>query len=229
MFSQLPGVYFCVKDRQHRLIWGNSALFQRLNKSEDEMAGTIDEEYFPKHVAESFVRDDKQVLKTGRPLINRVAVWYNDQRILDWFVKCKFPLYDNAGKIVGLIVSIQNYEGIRAAQTPFAELRGAIEYIRKNPLERISVEKLAKISGVSPRHLHRKFKRAFNLSVQEFLLKTRVQGTIDALIRSDSPISQIALNFGFCDQSAFTRRFRQNTGYTPRQFRKLHAVSSAAP
>jgi AraC-like DNA-binding protein len=224
MFNQLPGIYFCVKDRQSRLVWGNEALFERLNVSEDEMTGTTDYQYFPQHVADSFVRDDQAVVRTGRPILNRVAVWYNEQRILDWFVKNKFPLRDAAGKIIGLIVSIQNYEGMHHAQTPFSELSRVIEHIRSHAGERIAVTDLARISGVSPRHLHRRFRRAFGLSVQEFLSKTRIQGAIDALIRTDHPISAIALEFGFCDQSAFTRQFGSYTGTTPAAFRRRHSV-----
>jgi AraC-like DNA-binding protein len=188
------------------------------------MPGTVDEEYFPRHIAESFVRDDLKVIRTGVPLINRVAVWYNEQRILDWFVKCKFPLRDHRGKIAGLIVSIQNYDGIRDAQTPFSEVSRAIDYIRENSRERISVPKLAANSGVSPRHLNRRFQSAFGVSAQAFLAKTRIQATIDALLRTAKPISEIALEFGFFDQSAFTRQFRENTGFTPKQFRQLHML-----
>ena len=227
LFNQLPGVYFCVKDLRSRLIWGNEALFRRLNMSEDKMPGTVDQEYFPAHVAESFIADDQRVLATGKPLINRVAVWYSEQRILDWFVKCKFPLRNQAGRIVGLIVCIQNYEGMHDAQTPYSELNRAIDYIRKNSRERISVARLASISGVSPRHLHRRFHEAFRLSAQEFLMKTRIQATVDALIRTNMSISEIATDFGFCDQSAFTKQFRKHTGYTPRKFRQLHAIKPA--
>jgi AraC-like DNA-binding protein len=227
MFNQLPGIYFCVKDRHSRLVWGNQALFERLNVTEDEMTGTIDTQYFPQHISDSFISDDQDVIRTGKPLLNRVAVWYNEQRILDWFVKNKFPLHSSSGKIIGLIVSIQNYQGMHDAQTPFSDLNRAIEFIRANPREKILVSDLARVSGVSPRHLHRQFHNAFGLSVQEFLTRTRIQGAIDALIRTSQPISDIALDFGFCDQSAFTRQFREHTGATPRRFRKLHSITPA--
>jgi AraC-like DNA-binding protein len=229
MFNHLPGVHFCVKDAQSRLIWGNNALFHRLDIAEDDMAGTTDDQYFPVHIADSFVRDDQMVMRTGKPLLNRVAVWYNDQHILDWFVKNKFPLRDRSGKIIGLIVSIQSYEGMRAAHTPYAELSEAIDYIRSHLRERISVAVLAKLSGFSARQLHRKFCRAFGLSVQEFLTRTRIQAAEDSLIRTNRSISEIALDLGFCDQSSFTLQFRLNTGLTPRRYRQMHSLSIADP
>jgi AraC-like DNA-binding protein len=55
------------------------------------------------------------------------------------------------------------------------------------------------------------------------------QGAIDALLRTDHPISAIALEFGFCDQSAFTRQFGSYTGTTPAAFRRQHSVKPARP
>jgi AraC-like DNA-binding protein len=227
MFDQIPGVHFCVKDTRSRLIWGNNALFQRLAVHEDDLVGTNDHQYFPSYVAESFIADDQEVLRTGRPLLNRVGVWYNEQRMLDWFVKNKFPLRDRAGRVIGLIVSIQSYERMKHAHTPYAELSGVVEHIRNHLGDRLAVDRLAKLGGVSPRQLHRRFQAAFGLSVQEFLMRTRIQAAQDTLINSARSISEIAHAFGFCDQSAFTQSFRRHTGMTPRRFRVRYTMKVA--
>lgn len=227
LFNQVPGVYFFVKDRASRLMWGNEALFRRLGVTEDELVGTKDERYFPEHVARMFVEDDQAVMRTGRPLLNRVAVWYNEQRILDWFVKTKVPLRNRAGEVIGLAGILQSYEGMKHAHTPYAELSPVIDHIRQNLGEDLSAERLAKLGGVSARHLHRKFRGAFGLSVRDFLAKTRVQAAQDALMRTATPIAEIALSLGYCDQSAFTQQFRKSTGQTPREFRRRHEVRAA--
>ena len=41
---------------------------------EDSIVGTRDHEYFPPQLADNFVQDDQQVIKTGKPLINRVEI-----------------------------------------------------------------------------------------------------------------------------------------------------------
>ena len=228
IFDHLPGIYFCMKDTQSRLMCGNQALLERLNVAcEDDLSGTDDYEYFPAHIADSFIADDQMVMSTGQPLLGHVAVWYNQQGMPDWFVKNKFPLRDRAGKIVGLINVIYSYEGMRDLHTPFAEVSRIIDYIRCHIRERIKVEDLAILNGISPRHLHRKFQIAFGLNVQQFLMKTRIQAAQDALIRTNHGISEIALDFGFCDQSAFTRQFREHTGLTPLRFRKKHTLLPA--
>jgi AraC family transcriptional regulator len=50
-----------------------------------------------------------------------------------------------------------------------------------------------------------------------------VRAAAESLANSDLPLSAIALDFGFYDQSHFTRIFRQLTGATPAVFRADYA------
>jgi AraC-like DNA-binding protein len=227
--DHLPGLYFYIKDNESRLMWGNQALLTQLKVANlDELTGTTDRDYFPIHIADTMRHDDQYVFNTGKPILGRVGVWFNQQHVLDWFLKNKFALYDRSGKIVGLIGTNQSYAGMRDANTPFADISKAIEHIRSHFREDISIADLAKICGVSQRQLHRRFQRALGLSVQQFLMKTRIQSAADSLIRSNQSISDVALEHGFFDQSAFTRQFRENTGLTPRKFRQRHSILPAS-
>lgn len=223
LFDHLPGISFFVKNAKSQLISASRHKRRRLDvANEGELAGTTDYDYFPPHIADSFVRDDQQVMRTGRPLLHHVEVWINEQRMLDWFVTNKFPLRDRSGKIIGVIGTVQSYEGKRDTHLPFSEIGAAVDYIRGNLQEKISVEQLAKLCAMSPRQLHRKFRLAFGIGVQEFLARTRIQAASEALARTKRPIADIALDLGFCDQSALTHQFRQRTGSTPRQFRQRY-------
>jgi transcriptional regulator GlxA family with amidase domain len=50
----------------------------------------------------------------------------------------------------------------------------------------------------------------------------RVAGVRDLLRPFDRSVTQIAIEFGFCDASAFCRVFRAATGATPTQYRDRH-------
>jgi AraC-like DNA-binding protein len=163
------------------------------------------------------------VMSTGRPLIGRVELWYNEQRVLDWFVTNKHPICDAHGAVIGLMGIVRSYEGQRRSMQPMSLINSTIEYIREHHHERLTVEELASRADLSPRHLHRKFREVFGLSVREFLVKTRIQAASDALLHSETSIAQVAIDFGFCDQSAFTQVFRKHMGLTPRQFRLRYA------
>ena len=220
LFEHLPGVYFFVKDRQSRLVCASQPFREHLGvKTEAEFVGKTDYDFFPPHAADHFVRDDQLVMTTGEPLIGRVELWYNEQRVLDWFVTNKLPVRDLKGSIIGVMGTVRSYEGQRRTMLPLSLINSTVDYIREHHHERLTVEELARQAGLSPRQLHRKFRDVFGLSVQDFLVKTRVQAASDALLHSNLSIAQIAIDFGFCDQSAFTQLFRKHTGLTPLRFR----------
>jgi AraC-like DNA-binding protein len=84
-----------------------------------------------------------------------------------------------------------------------------------------SVATLALEAGVSPTHASRAFHRHFGVSVTGFVLGRRVEWAADALAHSDRPLSLIAVEAGFADQSHFGRTFRRHTGMTPGGYRRI--------
>lgn len=227
LFEHLPGVSFFVKDRQSRMICASQPFWEHLGaKSEAEIVGKTDDDFFPPHAADHFRRDDQLVMTTGRPLIGRVELWYNEQRVLDWFVTNKLPVRDTRGKIIGVMGTVRSYEGQRRTMLPMSLINSTVDFIREHHHKRLTVEDLADQAGLSPRQLHRKFRDVFGLSVQDFLIKTRIQAASDALLHSDLSIAQIATEFGFCDQSAFTQLFRKHTGMTPLRFRRRYSTTA---
>ncbi len=224
LFEHLPGVYFFVKDEHSRMICASRPIVERLGCSrEEEVIGSDDFDFFPPQVADNFIRDDRWVMATGQPLIGRVEIWYKAPGILDWFVTNKLPLRNAAGRVVGVMGTIQSYDDKQKSLLPFFEITGVVNYIRTNHQRQITVEQLAALIHLSPRQLRRKFHEVFGMSVQEFLLKSRVQAAGDALANSGDSISEIAQRFGFCDQSAFTQQFRKCMGTTPLKYRRKYA------
>ena len=63
----------------------------------------------------------------------------------------------------------------------------------------------------------------------EIALQWGLEGNpIDLAVPAPGPeteaFAEIAQQFGFCDQSAFTQAFRKHTGITPLKFRKRYAT-----
>lgn len=61
-------------------------------RHENEIIGTMDDAFFPREIANGFRADDQQVICSGLPLVNRLVVWYDKQRVLDWFLTTKVPV-----------------------------------------------------------------------------------------------------------------------------------------
>lgn len=224
VFEHLPGVFFFVKDDQGRHIAANSATFDRFGiKDESELVGTTDERWFPPEVAKGFLRDDLQVIRTGKPLINRLELWYDEQRKFEWFLCNKLPVRDRQGKVIG-VMGVTRRDEKRMMHQEIQEAARAVNYLRKNVHRNVTVADLAQAVRLSERQLHRKLRTALGITPHELMLRTRIQSAAEALAKTSAPISQIALDHGFCDHSAFTQQFRKRTGLSPKNFRKRHTL-----
>lgn len=102
-------------------------------------------------------------------------------------------------------------------------LAQVIDYIEAYLTEDLSLSDLALVSGFSKFHFSRLFKQAVGITPHRYLMKRRVERAAVALKKADlggnpGAIAQTAHDFGFADQSHFTRVFKQVKGETPRQF-----------
>lgn len=89
------------------------------------------------------------------------------------------------------------------------------EYIESHLEQKIGLEDLAAMAGLSTHH----FARAFHQSVGEpphsYLLSRRLERVERMLRETQLPLSEIALATGFSDQSHLARHFRRRTGMPP--------------
>jgi AraC family transcriptional regulator len=102
-------------------------------------------------------------------------------------------------------------------------LQRACEYVHAHFGENLTLAQVASAAGVHPVYLGGIFRQEFGETLGEYLNRIRVRAAADRLANSDLPLSTIALDFGFYDQSHFTRIFRQFTGATPGAFRADYA------
>ncbi|QDU76790.1 HTH-type transcriptional activator Btr [Bremerella volcania] len=221
LFELMPGTFFFMKDEKSRMVCASRAIQKRLGvRSEAEVVGRTDYDFFPPSIADNFVRDDRKVMESGRALVNHVEIWYSEQRILDWFVTNKLPVLDTSGRPIGVMGTVHSYEGKKQELLPFSRVSTTIEFIRQHFRRTISIGELAQLSGLSARQLQRAFRDTMGTGIHEFILKTRIESACHVLQTTETPISEIATQHGFCDQSAFTKTFRRLTGVTPARFRK---------
>ena len=128
---------------------------------------------------------------------------------------------DLESRAVALAFSIVRY----SARVPrdLRSLQRACEYVHAHFGENLTLAHVARAAGVHPVYLGEIFRQEFGETLGEYLNRIRVRAAADRLANSDLPLSTIALDFGFYDQSHFTRIFRQLTGATPGVFRADYA------
>jgi AraC-like DNA-binding protein len=81
-----------------------------------------------------------------------------------------------------------------------------------------SIERVANECAISRSHFSRAFKNATGLAPHDWLRQEKIRRA-EALLRTGRvPISRVAQECGFSDQSYFTRVFRQLKGVSPRRW-----------
>ena len=97
-------------------------------------------------------------------------------------------------------------------------VRHAMERIRTDYRERLSIEGLAETAGVSASYLSRKFKEATGQTFLEFLTRTRLQSAVTQLRSGKYRVYEVAEENGFGDYKNFCTVFKKYMKCSPRTF-----------
>jgi len=98
-------------------------------------------------------------------------------------------------------------------------LRRVCDYIEEHLDDRLTLTEIAGIACLSPFHFSRSFKQAAGVSPRRYIIKRRVERAKTLLRLTDQPLSWVAQEAGFTDQSHLTTEFRRQIGVTPGRFR----------
>lgn len=222
LFDALADVQFFVKDAHGRYVRANRTLLAAHGVAAAEtILGRTDHDFIARHLADHYVRDDRDVL-AGKSIWNRVELVLRQRGCPEWFVTTKIPLRSRRGKIVGLAGVSRHLKSSAATLAPFTRLAAALEHIRTHSPEHIDVATLAGLSHMSTRQFQRAFAAAFQMTPTEYLRQFRIGQAIEALISTNLSITSIALQAGFSDHSHFTREFVRQMKVTPGAYRKQY-------
>ena len=100
-------------------------------------------------------------------------------------------------------------------------LRQARERMVEHFSEPLKLTQIAAEVGVHPVHLATTFRRRFGVTVGDFVRKLRIEHACADLKKEHLPLSAIALQAGFADQSHFSKVFKSYVGMTPREYRSV--------
>ena len=100
------------------------------------------------------------------------------------------------------------------------QLRRTTDFIEQNCLRNIRLEELANLTGLSQSHFSHAFKASTGVAPHQYQTNLRLDRAKHLLVRSEYPLTTIAVETGFADQAHFTRVFRKNLGTTPANWKK---------
>lgn len=222
LFDHTPDIAFFIKDAAGRYRVVNESLVERHGlRSKAQMIGRRPNEICPGDFGRIPADQDALVLRTGRPIIERLELhWYAPHQPV-WCLTTKLPMRDLAGVVTGIIGMSKDVRAPMPAKEIPPEIAAALHRLETAFADPLTPSTLAAFAKLPSARFARIIKRVFGITPSQLIAKTRIAAASRLLESTDRTVAEIALECGFSDHSAFTRAFRATTGATPTQFRAL--------
>jgi AraC family transcriptional regulator len=124
-----------------------------------------------------------------------------------------------AARIVGCHSSFACGQNGTKGGIPHRKLREVLSYIEENLSRDIALRQIADVAGLSISHFKSLFRQSVGIPAHQYLIRRRVERAIVLLRQKKLPITQIALETGFCHQSHLAKHMRRILGVPPRKVR----------
>jgi PAS domain S-box-containing protein len=227
LFDYLPDVYFFVKDRAGRFMRCNAAFAHMVCvRAEGDVLGLSDTDFCPSALADSYVHDDRVVMETGAPIINKLELVRTANGSVNWYNTTKLPVLDTNGEVIGVAGVTRDIGKMRLNSERLSYWAPVVEAIIEQYAEPLSMASLAARVSLSVSQFERRFKKRFQTTPRKYLASVRINAACQLLSSTDLPIATIALQTGFYDQSHLTKQFAKVKGWTPAQYRRNHRTGS---
>ncbi len=220
LFDHTPDIAFFIKDRLGHYVIVNDSLVERHGlHRKSQMLGRRPSDVCPGDFGRIPAEQDSAVLRTGRPIIERLELhWYAPHKPV-WCLTTKLPMRDDTGTVIGIIGISKDVRTPMPTKEVPTEIAAALRRIETGFADSITPATLAHIAGLPATRFARIVKRIFGITPGQLIAKTRIAAASHLLRETNRSISEVAHACGFTDHSAFTRAFRTITGVTPTQFR----------
>ncbi len=155
--------------------------------------------------------------------LERIRNTRGSERIVA-FLRFLVRINEHAEKRALSVVGMIQPEG-SSKQARIAEV---VDYITRNYASEMSVEKAAKLAGMSAATFSRNFQRITGNNFVEFVNRVRISQACSMLYSTDDQIASIGFAVGFQNLANFNRQFLKMKEMTPKAYREL-ALNELAP
>ena len=99
------------------------------------------------------------------------------------------------------------------------QIKKAQEYIEENVHEKISVEELSQRFTLSRRNFERRFKKATDNTIVEYMQRVKVEAVKKQLESGAKTVNELMYQVGYSDLKSFRNIFKKYTGLSPTAYR----------
>jgi len=127
-------------------------------------------------------------------------------------------------------MSLESYRTFNLSQTNseaerkslvsgLSHIEAILQYIADNYDQKITIEDVAKVTGLHPNYAMKLFHRVMKISIKQYINKLRLQHAQALLVDTNEAVLSVALKAGFGSISRFYDIFQKEFLKTPQQFR----------
>ncbi|MFB0842669.1 helix-turn-helix domain-containing protein [Paenibacillus oleatilyticus] len=117
-----------------------------------------------------------------------------------------------------LALLMDNVQAARSLSDATLAVQQTVAYLNQNFRAPITVEQLAKMSGIGRWKYSALFQSLTGKKPLDYLTEVRINRAKELLLSTDDPLREISRRVGFKDEYYFARRFRHAMGLTPKQY-----------
>ena len=104
-------------------------------------------------------------------------------------------------------------------------LSKARDLLHDNFCQNLTLKQIAENVSIHPVHLATCFRRHYGCTIGEYVRKLRIDFACTQIRESNQPLTEIGVSAGFCDQSHFSRSFKDLMGMSPSEYRLIFKKS----
>ncbi len=139
---------------------------------------------------------------------------------------CELTALGNLSRLFALILEkgylLQEEGNSPSSSRKVSQLKTVLEYIENHFAEKIILDDLASVAGMSPKYFCRFFRSVTHQTPMDYVNYYRIERAASLLCSADFPITVVGMECGFNDSSYFVKAFKKYMGMTPKQYRRAN-------
>lgn len=175
--------------------------------------------------------------QAGMTLVSPIVYYEHKDQIhqyLQWMIQSNEYPAARETRLTGLLYMIFSLLMENAPKTLMAQTRSNADiyveqvkdFIEMNFSQKITVEDIAHFIGLNRSYLCSLFTKTTKLSIQDYLIRYRMDTASSMLIRTDLSIGNIARSVGYIDPLLFSKIFKKIKGMSPREYRSQSLLNA---
>lgn len=124
---------------------------------------------------------------------------------------------------------ISPVSGAKASSIQKQHMKQMLLFIDRHLSESFGVAELAGSVNICERECQRIFQRYLHYRPMEYVRRKRIYTSAAKLLACDSPVTDVAFEYGFASPSHYTKQFRELMGMTPTEYRRLNLSAIQPP